>query len=116
MGGCGTSNRYSWLAAAAGCLAGTVEGLSYNQVLVRSKTAPVAIASREAYFGTSIHVRAASVSSLSRAAMAAITRGANHGLAISVKEATPLKISRVARRSRTASWQLPQVTTWARCA
>src|SRR5882762_382088 len=115
MGGCGASNRYSWLAA-AGCFAGTAEGLSYNQVLVRSKRAPDAIASREANFGTAIQVLAASVNYLSRAAMAAITRVANQGLAISVVEPTPLKISRVARRSHAAPRHFSQEAMWARSA
>src|SRR5258707_3403326 len=48
--------------------------------------------------------------------MAAMPRVASHGLAISVPEPTPLKISRVASRSCAVSWQLPQTTTWLRCA
>src|SRR6266403_65579 len=115
MGGCGASNRYSWLAA-AGCFAGTVEGLSYSHVLATSKSAPEAKASREANFGTASHVLAASASSLSRAAMPAKTRVANHGLAISVAEPTPLKISRVARRSCAASRHFSQEARWARSA
>src|SRR6266850_5364894 len=116
MGGCGASKRYSWLAAAAGCFAAAVLGLSYNHVLATSKSAPEAMASLAANFGTASQVLAISDNSLSRAAMAAITRRANHGLAVSVEEATPLKISRLARRSCAASWQLPQAATWARCA
>src|SRR6266436_5239799 len=116
MGGCGASNRYSWLAAAAGCFAGTVEGLSYSHVLATSKSAPEAKASREANFGTASHVLAASASSLSRAAMPAITRVANHGLAISLAEPTPWKISRVARRSRAASRHCSQEAMWVRSA
>src|ERR1700741_2800587 len=112
MGGSGASNRYSWLAGAAGCLAGAVEGFSYNQVLVRSKSAPDAIASRKANFGTASHALAASVNSLSRVAMPAITRVANHGLASSAAEPTPLKISRVARRSCAASRHFLQEAKW----
>jgi len=81
MGGCGDSKRYSWLAVAAGCLAGALYGLSYNHVLATSKRAPEAMANREANFGTASQVLATSDSSLSRAAIAAITRFANHGLA-----------------------------------
>src|ERR1700674_4523858 len=116
MGGCGDSKRYSWVAVAASCFAGTLYGLSYNHVLATSKRAPEPMANREANFGTASHVLATSDNSLSRAAMAAMTRVANHGLAISLAEPTPLKISRVARRSRAASWQLPQAATCVRCA
>src|SRR5438552_3946394 len=105
MGGCGASNRYSWLAAAVGCFVGAVEGRSYNQVLVTRRRAPEATASREANFGTASHVLAASANSLSRAAMAAITRVGNHGLAVSVADVTPVKIVLVARRSCAAVWQ-----------
>src|SRR6266513_3672374 len=100
MGACGASKRYSWFAAAAGWFAGVVKGLSYNHVLATSKRAPEATASREANLGTASHVLATSNNSLSRAAIAAITRFANHGLGISLVEPTPLKISRVARRMR----------------
>src|SRR6266481_6745689 len=116
MGGCGASNKYSWLAAPAGCFAGTAEGLSYSHVLATSKSAPETRASREANFGTASHVLAASASSLSRAAMPAITRVANHGLAISLAEPTPWKISRVARRSRAASRHCSQEAMWVRSA
>src|SRR6267143_6112505 len=116
MGGCGASNKYSWLAAAAGCFAGTVEGLSYSHVLATSKSAPEARANREANFGTAIHVLAASASFLSRATMPAITRVANHGLAISVVEPTPSKISRVVRRSHAAPRHFSQEAMWARSA
>src|SRR2546430_17611411 len=94
MGTCGASKRYSWFAAAAGWFAGVVEGLSYNHVLATSKSAPEATASREANLGTASHVLAISDNSLSRAAMAAMTRDANHGLDTCVEEAAPLKISR----------------------
>src|SRR5256885_10367554 len=116
MGGCGASKRYSWLAAATGCFAGAVVGLSDGHVPGTSKSTPEAMASLEANFGTASQVLAISDNSLSRTAMAAITRSANHGLAISVEEATPLKIFRVARRSCAASRQLPQAATWVRCA
>src|SRR5216683_1623757 len=116
MGGCGASNKYSWLAAPAGCLAGTAEGLSYSHVLATSKSAPETRASREANFGTASHVLATSASSLSRAAMPAITRVANHGLATSLAEPTRWKISRVARRSRAASRHCSQEAMWVRSA
>src|SRR6266481_246078 len=116
MGGCGASNKYSWLAAPAGCFAGTAEGLSYSHVLATSKSAPETRASREANFGTASHVLAASASSLSRAAMPAITRVANHGLATSLAEPTRWKISRVARRSRAASRHCSQEAMWVRSA
>src|SRR6267378_2342264 len=90
------------------CWFGAGSGLSsYNQVLATSKRAPEAKAS---------HVLAISDNSLSRAAIAAITRFANHGLGISLVEPTPLKISRVTRKSRVASWQLPHASMWLRCA
>src|SRR6202158_2262378 len=95
---------------------GTGTGLSYNHVLATSKRAPEAMANREANFGTASQVFATSDSSLSRAAMAAMTRFANHGLTICEVEATPLKISRVARRFCVASWQVSQAAMWARCA
>src|ERR1700687_3293448 len=114
MGGCGDSKRYSWLAVAAGCLAGALYGLSYNHVLATSKRAPEAMANREANFGTASQVFATSDSSLSRAAMAAMTRFANHGLTICEVEAIPLKISRVARRSCVASRHFPQAAMWLR--
>src|SRR5436190_6148684 len=116
MGACGASKRYSWFAAAAGWFAGVVKGLSYNHVLATSKSAPEATASREANLGTASHVLAISDNSFSRAAMAAITRVANHGLATCVEEAAPLKISRVAKTSCAASRQLLHAATWARCA
>src|SRR5437016_13569847 len=115
MGGCGASNRYSWLAAAVGCFVGAVEGRSYNQVLVTRRRAAEANASREANFGTASHVLAASANSLSRAAMAAITRVENHGLDCPALELTPLKISRVVRISCAAVWQPSHVATWCRC-
>ncbi len=74
------------------------------------------MATREANLGTASHGLAASDNSLSRAAIAAITRVANHGLSISALEATPSKISHVASRSCAASRQLPQVARCARCA
>src|ERR1700682_73543 len=95
---------------------GTGTGLSYNHVLATSKRAPEAMANREANFGTASQVLATSDSSLSRAATAAMTRFANHGLATSPAEASPLKISRLARISSAASLQVPQAAMWARCA
>ncbi len=74
------------------------------------------MARREANLGTASHVLAASDNSLSRAAIAAITRVANHGLSTTAEEATPSKISRVAKRSCAASWQLPQVARCVCCA
>src|SRR2546425_4570264 len=107
MGG-GASKSDSCAANVLACWPDVESGLSYNHVLATSKTAPEAMATREANLGTASHVLAASDNSLSRAAIAAITRVANHGRSLAAKEATPLKISRVASRSCAASWQLPQ--------
>src|SRR2546427_10678655 len=101
MGG-GASKSDSCAANVLACWPDVESGLSYNHVLARSKTAPEAMATREANLGTASHVLAAPDNSLSRAAIAAITRAANHGLR-STSEATPLKISRVASRSCAAS-------------
>src|SRR2546425_1125078 len=106
MGG-GASKSDSCAANVLACWPDVESGLSYNHVLATSKTAPEAMATREANLGTASHVLAASDNSLSRAAIAAITRVANHGLSTTA-EATPLKISRVASRSCAASWQLMQ--------
>src|SRR5260370_12316693 len=75
------SKSDSCAANEAACWFGAGSGFRYNQVLVKSKSATEATASREANFGTASHVLAASVNSLSRAAMAAITRVENHRLA-----------------------------------
>src|SRR5713101_3872770 len=115
MGG-GASKSDSCAARLVACWLDAGSGLSYNHVLTISKRAPEAMASREANFGTASQVLAASANSPSRATMAAMTRVANHGLAISVAEPTPLKISRVASRSCAVSRQLPQAAMWLRCA
>src|SRR5216683_745996 len=115
MGG-GASKSDSCAANVLACWFAAGSGLSYSQVLATNRRPPDARASREANFGTASQVLAASANSLSRATMAAMTRVANHGLAISVAEPTPLKISRVASRSCAVSWQLPQTTMWLRCA
>src|SRR5216684_6068877 len=107
MGG-GASKSDSCGARLVACWLDAGSGLSYNHVLTISKRAPEARARREANFGTASHVLTASDNSLSRAAIAAITRVANHGLSISELEATSLKISRVASKSCAASWQLTQ--------
>src|SRR5207245_6138526 len=111
MGG-GASKSDSCAANVLACWPDVESGLSYNHVLATSKTAPEAMATREANLGTASHVLAASDNSLSRAAIAAITRVANHGLSISELEATPLKISRVASKSCAASWQPTQAPMW----
>src|SRR6266849_10130063 len=115
MGG-GASKSDSCAARAVACRFGVGSGLSYSQVLATSKRAPEAKASREANLGTASQVLAVSLNSLSRVAMAAITRVANHGLSICVLEATPLKILRVTRRSFAASRQSAQAAMWARSA
>src|SRR5260370_38309124 len=115
MGG-GASKSDSCAANVLACWLGVGSGLPYNQVLATSKRAPDAMASREANFGTTIHVLATSENSLSRATMAAMTRAANQGLGISAAEPTPLKISRVASKSCAASGQFPQPARWLRCA
>src|SRR5216684_9094569 len=115
MGG-GASKSDSCAANVLACWFAAGSGLSYSQVLATNKRAPDARASREANFGTASQVLAASVNSLSRAAMAAMTRVANHGLAISVAEPAPLKISRASRRSCAASRQLLQEAMWVRSA
>src|SRR5713226_6266078 len=107
MGG-GASKSDSCAAMLFACWLDAGSGLSYNHTLATSKRAPEAMARREANLGTASHVLAASDNSFSRAAIAAITRAANHGLSISELGATPLKISRVASRSSAASWQLTQ--------
>src|SRR6266478_2707983 len=111
MGG-GASKSDSCAAREVACWLDAGSGLSYNHVLTINKSAPDAMARREANFGTASHVLAASDNSLSRAAIAAITRVANHGRSAAAEEATPLKISRVARRSCAASWQLSQTAMW----
>src|SRR6266851_4378756 len=115
MGG-GASKSDSCADNELDCVFSAGSGLSYNQVLATNKRAPDARASREANFGTASQVLAASDNSLSRAAMAAMTRVANHGLSTTAEEAAPLKISRVASRSCAASRQLPQAAMWLRCA
>src|SRR6266403_176145 len=114
--GAGHSKSDSCAARVAACWFGVVSGRSYNQVVAISNTAPEAMARREANFGTASHVLAASVNSLSRAPIAAITRVANQGLSVPASEVTPLKISRVARISLAASRQLSHAATWARSA
>src|SRR5690349_15041397 len=116
MGGGGGSKRYSWLDTAAGCFTGALDGLSYSQVLAARSRALEARASREANFGIASQALADSVNSLSRAAMAAITRFANHGRAIAASEVTFLKISLLARMSWAASRQRGQEARWARSA
>src|SRR5467141_2611313 len=111
MGG-GASKSDSCGARLVACWLDAGSGLSYNHVLTTSKRAPEAMASREANFGTTSHMLAASDNSFSRAAIAAITRVANHGLSTTAEEATPLKISLVASRSCAASWQLMQAAMW----
>src|SRR6266849_3545269 len=112
----GASNRYCAEDAAADGWFGDDDGLLYSHVLPASSTIAETQASREAYRGTALHRLAGIASCLSRAAMAAMPRVANHGLAISAAEPTPLKISRVARRSCAASWQFSQAAMWSRCA
>src|SRR5260370_12364204 len=106
MGG-GASKSDSCAASVLACRFGAGSGLPYNQVLASSKRAPDAMASREANFGTTIHVLATSENSLSRATMAAMTRVANHGLGVSAAEPTPLKISRLPTQPSPVSCQPP---------
>src|SRR5580692_1427031 len=105
MGGCGDSNRYSGAATALGCLVGALTGRSNNQVLPTSRTAAVIQESLEANLGTTLHALTGSASSRLRAAMAAITRPANHGPGSSAFEAAPARSSRVTNRSCAASRQ-----------
>src|SRR6266478_522643 len=115
MGG-GASKSDSCADNELDCVFSAGSGLSYNQVLATNKRAPDAMARREANFGTASQVLAASDNSLSRAAMAAMTRVANHGLSTTAEEAAPLKISRVASRSCAASRQFSQEAMWLRSA
>src|SRR5258706_5068844 len=115
-GGAGPSNRYSVEDAAVGGFSGAPTGFSNSQVLPASSTTADTHASREAYRGNALQRLAGRASSLSRMRIAPITPAANHGPACSAREATPLKISRVARISCAASWQVSQAAMWLRCA
>src|SRR6267378_517379 len=116
IGGAGASNRYSVEDAAVGGFSGAATGFSNSQVLPASSTTADTHASREAYRGNALQRLAGRASSLSRMRIAPITPAANHGPACSAREATPLKISRVARISCAASWQVSQAAMWLRCA
>src|SRR6266849_2668959 len=115
MGG-GASNSDSRAANVLACELGAETGLSYSHMLPASKTIAETQTSREAYRGTAPQRLAGRANSCSRARIAPITPAANHGPACPAREATPLKISRVARRSCAASRQLAQAATWRRCA
>src|SRR6266849_1479618 len=115
MGGV-ASNSDSCAANVLGCELGAETGRSYSHVLPASNTIAETHASREAYRGTAPQRLAGRASSRSRARIAPITPAANPGPAWPVLEATPLKISRVARRSCAASWQFLQAATCLRCA
>src|SRR6266850_1236367 len=116
IGGAGASNRYSVEDAAVGGFSGAPTGFSNSQVLPASSTTADTHASREAYRGNALQRLAGRASSLSRVRIAPITPAANHGPACSAREATPLKISLVARISCAASWQVSQAAMWLRCA
>src|SRR5712671_4814146 len=112
MGGGGCSKSDSCAAWELACWFGAVTGFSYSHVLATSRSAADTKATREANFGTTIQVLATSFNSLSREAMAAMTRVANHGRAIVASEPTFLKISLAARRSWAASRQRGQEAMW----
>src|SRR5712692_4313514 len=87
---------------------------SYNHVLPANNTTAVIHANRDAKRGNSLHAHTRNVSSLSRAAIAFMTRDANHGLASSAKRAAPWNSSFAATRSCAASRQLSHEVTCSR--